>query len=292
MDHLDKFDRIELYEDLYPNPSSSLAGSMCSERSDEKKLKFNQTYGEIRREGLNDLIEMIERRDLTNVKSLTDLGCGIGKLLVATMLFHPQVKEMHGIEMSRPRFELASQVIRRLYDYLIEHFPKGKKKEIRYQLIATSDEITLLINDRRLVLSWGNLYDKVLYDSDLYVADFCFAGSCREGYKSQARECFNLMRKCKRGSVFLFYEDLASWLDASALSRCFEKLEPYPLETTWRTITPYRFSMFQRRAPPSKSSPSRFYRSPSTFYDSPRKSYRRRRNQRAPDSSSYNALRR
>ena len=246
--------RIQIYETLYPDSERCEVGKLASDHDgsfhDVKRrslaaTSYNPLYGEITRVGLNMLFQRLyseinERYGLIirDLESLADLGCGIGKLVVAAFLFYGHLKRVHGIELSRGRFDEARNTVKNLAMFLLD----GKDK-VKYSLTCSQDEISLTCNERTLTLTFGNLFDVAKMDMTLYIADFAFDRT-REMENVRAFVAFIL--KTKPGTYFLMYEALGDRLQKQLKQdELLETLKFPRIKTTWGN---HSFQVYRRMA--------------------------------------------
>ena len=221
----DHFDKLELFEELYPNPNSSKVGAHCIDRStkDKKVKAYNSLYGELILAGLSTFMHFLSNECNSSHQvleqrftSLSDLGCGIGKLPVLCLLFFPNFKRLYGIELFRERFEIGRLVILTLYQ---------KIKREGVTLLSTHNQVTLTIDDRSLTIQCGDIYELANSSCDVYIADFAFRD------ESDTQRFVDFMIGTQPGAVFLTYESISG--KDPRLSSDFRVLGVPPLETTW-----------------------------------------------------------
>lgn len=103
---------------LYP----AEVGSACKtvSRSEFKNLfrdgEYSPVYGELTVEGGLALLEHAFSQFQSSARpALVDLGSGIGRFCVASVLSHgDRLREIHGVELSRARHELACEALAEL----------------------------------------------------------------------------------------------------------------------------------------------------------------------------------
>src|SRR5579872_3396539 len=219
MDCLDYFDRIELFESLYPTPDSDHLGKSCLDKSKLKsKLTqdYNPLYGEIKRSGLITLLSQLEEKD-TKIDSFTDLGCGIGKIIILVFLFYPDIRNINGIELCQERFEKAKKVILELFSY-INNNTNQTNQEVSFTCQSSSKKIQLSIQNQKIITNTLTLEHQNLYlynmnnlnstdvknskHCSIFLADFAFLD---QKVHDDCEHLLEWMKKQKEGSIFILY---------------------------------------------------------------------------------------
>jgi hypothetical protein len=248
--------RVKLFQTLYPNSSkSSFEEGRKRNKQKEKDTSpnvYNCLYGEILREGLGTLFQHLysdidDRNKLMvdNLESMADLGCGSGKMIICAFLFYDHLKRIHGIELSRTRFEYCKKIVLKLASWLMLEDQQIKLNPSDSHdtclLTSTTNQVTLSYNSRSLTITYGNLFDVIPFDMSLYLADFAFVDDKRN---EDLERFVDLMIKTRPDTYIVTYESLNPIIrECSKKEKCFFTMSLPKITTTWGD---HRFFAYRR----------------------------------------------
>jgi hypothetical protein len=245
MDHLDHFDKIELFEELFPDADACNMGKYAHQQKDTKDIqKYNPLYGEIRREGMDSLFSGISSwagkhgKTLDDFHSFTDCGCGIGKVVIIAFLFYKNFSTITGIELSFQRFQLAKKALLALH----RHVSSSRESTSCYiSCTSTQSRVSLRVGTRSVTIQHGDLFEIAPTSSQIYLCDFAFV---TDSLSKESQRFLAFMKRKPAGTLFLLYEVLHECLPIESFHRANVEILEFPsVETTWGM---YSFKCYHR----------------------------------------------
>jgi len=235
-----------------------LLGSRCTSRIDREyadKTGARLTYGEVLPDGVEKMLDA-RHLDAERAKTLVDLGCGIGKLVIQAFLNYPSLQYVLGVELSPSRVRVAIDATRRLAQLY------GFRIDSESEMGITVSEPGARPGKRRVLeIRQSDLFKThEAFEADIVVAQV----DVFDTNNAEARKRFcDFLAQLKPGSRVMTYHDLQSMYDRAGYISPFDRItRDERCNTTWCA---FDFSFGLRRPGPLEvASPYADSLSPST----------------------------